>query len=220
MMRKGLFTIAIMVCTCLELSSFEAKRSHGLDITAYNGQYHDIIITPIEGSLSDPIGMPFDLTGEDVAYVAGNSTTAGREIANWSIHSNYTPLRIQIYAEPLKPESVNESTATVGYYLYWPYIYETSDGKDIQGYMKVHSGEHYDSWADDELNNSSAGYGSLDLQDRYNPISVSLPDSGLDTAIFPIRFMLDKETYDKINDRAAYPAGPYAGNVTVTVEGS
>lgn len=220
MMRKGLLTIAIMVCTCLEPSSFEAKRSHGLDITAYNGQYHDIIITPIEGSLSDPIGMPFDLTGEDVAYVAGNSTTAGREIANWSIHSNYTPLRIQIDAEPLKPESVNESTATVGYYLYWPYIYETAAGEDIQGYMKVHSGDSYDSWSDKVLNNSSAGYESLDLQDEYNPISVSLPDSGLDTAIFPIRFMLDETTSSNINDRTAYPAGPYAGNVTVTVEGS
>lgn len=220
MMRKGLLTIAIMVCVCLELSALVVKRSHGLDITAYNGQYHDIIIMPIEGSLSDPIGMPFDLTGSDVAYVAGNSTTAGREIASWSVHSNYTPVRIQIDAEPLKPENSTESTTSVGYYLYWPYIYETSDGKDIQGYMKVHSGEHYDSWADTELNNSSPGYENLVLQDGYNPISISLPDSGLDTASFPIRFMLDETTSFNINNRTAYPAGPYAGNVTVTVEGA
>lgn len=220
-MRKGLLTIAIMVCVCLELSALVAKRSQGLDITAYNGQYHDIIITPIEGSLSDPIGMPFDLTGSDVAYVDVDekSTTAGREIANWSIHSNYTPVRIQIDAEPLKPEKDPESTTSVGYYLYWPYIYETSDGEDIQGYMKVHSGEHYNSWEDEKLNNSSPGYENLDLQDNYNPISISLPDSGLDTAIFPIRFMLDKDTSSNINDRTVYPAGPYAGNVTVTVEG-
>lgn len=212
--------LILMAMLTMPVFGMTARRSLGMDITAYNGQYHDIIIRELSGNLSDPVGMPFDLTAEDVKYIENEDSTAGRQIALWSLHSNYTPVHIMIQADNLKHEDASSGeNKTIGYFLYWPYKYELPNGSEVSGYMKVESGdEGYDSWEDSNVNDDKGEYEAISdqLENNYNPISIALT-GGLDTSELPIRFMLDENTSENIN---SYEPGPYSAAVTVTMEGT
>lgn len=217
MMRKLSLCLVILFFAVLPVSSYNALDKRELILTGYKGRYHNFIIKPTIGNLNDGAGMPFDLTRADVAYqavgdddTAGSATTYGREIATWSLHSNYTPVKIKINAEPLELVTENtdptKKTDGLNYILFFPYTYNGVDvnGKpsgSVTGFMRVESknGE-YDSTEDgnpiSQLNSSGAATGI-----------------GISTGTYPVRFMLDNV------DISTYAPGTYNANVTITVEG-
>lgn len=200
-MKKIFLVFLAILLFSISLSAVVPQKSLGMDITAYNGQYHDIIITPVYSSLSDPIGMPFDLTKDDVAYVETDAT-AGREIAQWSLHTNFSPIDIKISAPNLtyRDSSIQEITS-IPYILFFPYEYE-ENGQDVQGFLRIESG----------VNTYSS---RNDVRDT-NPIASKTDGGNIDTSIQPVRFMLAEDV--EITDRDLYPSGTYSADVTVIVE--
>lgn len=212
-MKRILIFLFSLVLAGSVAYGYVQQKSIGMDIKAYNGLYHNFIIEPITGVPSDPVGMPFYLTADDVQYNSLSTSTAGREIAQWSVHSNATPITIQITADPLKlvdtstPTGFNKNAQTIDYILFFPYVYENADGAEVTGFMKVQSGTPYNS------------------KEAKNAISDTLVDEngvkyGINTGTFPVRFMLTQTSSQNINDRSKYPAGDYRATVTIVNSGS
>lgn len=200
-MKRIIMFILPLLLFSLSVTAVVPQKSLGMDITAYNGQYHDIIITPLYSSLSDPVGMPFDLTQSDVAYVE-TGATGGREIAQWSLHTNFSPVDIKISAPNLTYRDKNtKEVSSIPYILFFPYVY-SDNGKDVQGFLKVESGVTM--------------YSSRNDVRDTNPIASKTDGGNIDTSIQPVRFML-AEGID-ITDRELYPTGSYSTDVTVIVE--
>lgn len=225
MMRKLSLCLIILFIAVLPVSSYKALDKRELILTGYKGRYHNFIIKPTIGNLNDGAGMPFDLTRADVAYQAvgdddttGDATTHGREIATWSLHSNYTPVTIKIKAEPLELVTENtdptKKTEGLNYILFFPYTYNGVDSsgnptRSVTGFMRVESiNREYDSTKDEEW-----------PPDNTNPISQlnssgAATGIGISTGTYPVRFMLDDSV-----DINSYAPGTYNANVTITVEG-
>lgn len=226
MRRKVCF---VFILVCLTIAQLCAIDVNGLDkreliLTAYKDTYHDFIIRPILGDLNSASGMPFDLTKADVQYVdassEGGSHTYGRVIAEWSLHSNHTPLKITIDAKPLTlvkdssgtQESDSSTSDGINYILYFPYRYnevnEAGTATDaVTGYMRVFSGQQYVSTEDS------------DWDGDLNPISETLSTSavegiGLSTGTYPVRFMLASS-----DELSGHDPGTYNATVTIMVEG-
>lgn len=219
-MKKRFFSLTVLFFILLCSGSAHFKQtSLGMDITAFNGRYHNIVVNPIYGSLSDPIGMPFDLTAEDVKYNASVFSDAGsaehtfgRQIAEWSVHSNFTPIDIIINADNLVKVDSNTGDSSVSgpefsYYLFLPYIYyDGVDKKDVAGFMIAESGITYSSLEDGNA-----------ISKNVDPNGVN---AGINTGFYPVRFMLTRESSNRIHtsfDESLI--GTYTANVTITVEG-
>ena len=211
-MKKKIVLAVLFMFILFSGFGYAPHRTSGLDITAYNGQYHNLIINPLYGNLSDPIGMPFDLTRSDVQYIAGafegSGSTAGRQIAEWSVHSNFVPVSVKIEADNLMPVDKSNTSAPNGisYYLFFPYIYynyENNESKktgldnSVTGFMMATSGSTDTFTIGDDL--SSEGV-------------------GLSTGIYPIRFMLTQESTVAIENKV-YDPGEYTANVKITIDG-
>lgn len=226
MRRKVCFVIIVACLAIVQLYAVKSLDKRELNLTAYKGSYHDFIIRPILGDLNSASGMPFDLTKDDVEYVPSSTQegqtdlhTYGRAIAEWSLHSNHTPLKITINADPLNrvadssgaEVSDQSDSDRINYILFFPYEYNAvnSDGTSteaVTGYMKVLSGTQYNSMNDPDW-------------DGTNPISYTLSTSaiegiGLSTGTYPVRFMLASDV--TITD---YDPGTYNATVKITVEG-
>lgn len=197
---KRIVMMILLLCFSLSFSvAFVQHGTRGLDVSATNGKYHRLIIREFsddEVMLASGIGMPFNLAGQDVQYTAADKY-AGREIAEWSVHSNYTPITIKIKAEDLSKATGSNSgkrTEGLGYILFFPYAFENG-GKLVSGFMKVESEKEYDS--------------------STNPISQNYGDNGINTSFLPIRFMLKEDV-----DLTAFEPGIYNATVTITMEGT
>lgn len=226
MRRKVCFVIIVACLTIAQLYAVKSLDKRELNLTAYKGSYHDFIIRPILGDLNSASGMPFDLTKDDVKYVASSTQegqtdlhTYGRAIAEWSLHSNHTPLKITINADPLNrvadssgaEVSYQSDSDRINYILFFPYEYNAVnlDGTSteaVTGYMKVFSGTQYNSMDDSDWGGT-------------NPISETLSSSvvegiGLSTGTYPVRFMLAEDV-----DVAKKNPGTYNATVKITVEG-
>lgn len=226
MRRKVCFVIIVACLTIAQLYAVKSLDKRELNLTAYKGSYHDFIIRPILGDLNSASGMPFDLTKDDVKYVASSTQegqtdlhTYGRAIAEWSLHSNHTPLKITINADPLNrvadssgaEVSYQSDSDRINYILFFPYEYNAVnlDGTSteaVTGYMKVFSGTQYNSMDDSDWGDT-------------NPISETLSSSvvegiGLSTGTYPVRFMLAEDV-----DVAKKNPGTYNATVKITVEG-
>lgn len=202
MILKRIVMMILLLCFSLSFSvAFVQHGTRGLDVSATNGKYHRLIIREFsddEVMLASGIGMPFNLAGQDVQYTAADKY-AGREIAEWSVHSNYTPITIRIKAEDLSLSKATGSnsekrTKGLGYILFFPYAFENG-GKLVSGFMQVKSGKEYDS--------------------STNPISQNYGDNGINTSFLPIRFMLKEDV-----DLTAFEPGIYNATVTITMEGT
>lgn len=226
MRRKVCFVIIVACLAIAQLYAVKSLDKRELNLTAYKGSYHDFIIRPILGDLNSASGMPFDLTKDDVKYVASSTQdgqtdlhTYGRAIAEWSLHSNHTPLKITIDAAPLTrvadssgaEVSDQSDSDRINYILFFPYEYNAVnlDGTSteaVTGYMKVLSGTQYNSMDDSDWEGT-------------NPISERLSTSviegiGLSTGTYPVRFMLAEDV-----DVAKKNPGTYNATVTITVVG-
>lgn len=192
----------LLLCFSLSFSvAFVQHGTRGLDVSATNGKYHRLIIREFsddEVMLASGIGMPFNLAGKDVQYTAADEQYAGREIAEWSVHSNYTPITIKIKAEDLSLSKATGSNSGkedgLGYILFFPYAFENG-GNLESGFMKVESGKEYDS-------------SKAEISQNYG-------DNGINTSFLPIRFMLKKDV-----DLTAFKPGIYNATVTITMEGT
>lgn len=226
MRRKVCFVIIVACLTIAQLYAVKSLDKRELNLTAYKGSYHDFIIRPILGDLNSASGMPFDLTKDDVKYVASSTQegqtdlhTYGRAIAEWSLHSNHTPLKVTIEADPLTRVADSSGAELsdkfdsdrINYILFFPYEYNAvnSDGTSteaVTGYMKVLSGTQYNSMDDSDWGGT-------------NPISERLSTSvvegiGLSTGTYPVRFMLAEDV-----DVAMKNPGTYNATVKITVDG-
>ena len=187
----------------------KSNKTLGMNVSATLNDYHKLTIEPMnnEGIFSSqPVGMPFDLTGDDVKFNPAASYTYGREIAEWSLHTNYArggKIRITVDAGKMTQVdsmgNASNQSGEIGYYLFFPYRFY-SGGNLIEGFFKVHSGQTY----------SSDNDGSV-----QNPIATG-NYSRIDTGVYPIRFMIDE--YTDLSDSSNFPPGTYQADVTVTVE--
>lgn len=234
MMKRYIVAILIVLVSITQIGAVVALDQRSLTITGYKGQYVEFLITPIYNPMNAGSGMPFDLSRDDVAYVDGLigqdesgspvvDHTAGRAIAMWSVHSNHTPLKFTIKAEPLKcvysydsnsGKQTDKQTEGMDYYLFFPYVYNSVnvDGTATSGetgFMMVSSN-----------NAENGGYDSTSdpLYDGGpNPISKELISDevsgiGLSTNEYPVRFMLDE------TELSNFEPGVYNATVTITVE--
>lgn len=208
-MKKTALIIILLLFILTNVFCYVALDKRSIDINAVKGAYHNIIVEPVYGNITDPAGMPFDLTGEDVKYVSVNETSAilgGREIAQWSMHSNFAPVEIKVEAPDLtmvESYSGKDESQSISYFLYFPYRYMDETGKPAEGVMKVSSG-------------GSVGVFTISGIDIKNPDG-SVGGKRIDTGTFPVRFMLTETASNNIE---TYEPGLYTANVTITVDGT
>lgn len=207
-MKKVLLLI-LMITLAISIPAAykDQNKMLSMPVSAQLGTYHQIIINTFNNEgiySSDGVGMPFDLTGADVQYVE-TGLTAGREIGEWSLHSNYTPLTIKIDAQNMSlvpgtaPSDSTGQTDGLKYILFFPYEFEaqkdSGEQVTVTGFMKVSSGTPYDSAKE---KNAICGEGLQSVNTRF----------------FPIRFMLAEDI-----NVSTFSPGTYIGYVTVMVEG-
>lgn len=195
MMKRTALILILLLFILASAFSYVELDKRSMDIVAVKGAYHNIIVKPIYGSVDDPAGMPFDLTADDVKFVNETNEVLGREIAQWSMHSNFAPVTIKISAPALKMTasySGTEESDLISYFLYFPYRYTDGAGKIAEDIIKVES-------------------------DNSHSFVIDGVEGRVNTGTFPVRFMLSKDSSDNIKD---YEPGLYTANVTITVDGT
>lgn len=209
MTRVVLFFISLIlfthpICVFADENVSDVNKTHGyreITILAQKGDYNMLSIsTPDSGAMASGSYMPFYLTDPYVRYT-GN-VNQGRHIADWTLATNYTPVRLTIDAAPLKSSSSEEVINYIlGFYYNYPIV---EDGEttvsNASGTIVVESGTTY--------------YSQNDTNCAFNNYTRG---GAIIFANAPIRFML-AEGVD-IDDRTKYPTGTYSAKVTVTIEG-
>lgn len=220
---KRIFLLAIQVLVLLSALAFAAPTNNlktlSMNVSATNGGYHRLEIEVLNNGgvyVGQAEGMPFDLLGEDVAYVDTN-TTAGRVIGHWTLNSNNTPVTVSVQASNLyRTDNAGnpvEDAPVLGYVLFFPFVYSVDlTGKnDVEGFMRVESGSVYSSTTD--------SYCYIEGT-TTNPISAEVEAINIEN--MPIRFMMKNDEQAKIqsdDDGSDYPDGLYKADVRVEVTG-
>lgn len=199
-MKKTFLFFVLFFLILVNVFCFVQIDKRSMIINAVKGEYQNVIVTPLYGSVNDSAGMPFDLTADDVQYVNDTTEVLGREIAQWSVHSNFTPITIKINAESMELKTPydgydSQKKSEINYILYFPYKFSVSN-TDYKGVLRVKSGDSY-------------------VSSKEEPISYSFENTGINTGTFPIRFMLAEDVSNNIED---YNPGIYTSTVTITVE--
>ena len=219
---KRTFFLAIQFLVLLSALAFAAPTNNlktlSMNVSATNGGYHRLEIEVLNNGgvyVGQAEGMPFDLLGEDVAYVDTN-TTAGRVIGHWSLNSNNTPVTVSVKASNLyRTDNAGnpvEDAPVLGYVLFFPFVYSVDlTGKnDVEGFMRVESGSVYSSTNDSDCYIEGT---------TTNPISAEVEAINIEN--MPIRFMMKYGEQAKIqnDDGSMYPDGLYKADVRVEVTG-
>lgn len=201
---KKLFTIAFLIlvlCSSLfAAATYLSNQVGDIKIYGFINEYVILYVTPIEMNKGSTIGMPFDLTGSDVAYKDPN-LHIGREIATWSFATNLENVTLSINATPLVNDISPETE--INYYLHFSYTYvgEDSSGntKEITDYITVPS-------------NSTDVVTNISNYSEY-VVGTGLPIISMDN---DVRITL----FDyPASEKEAWADGFYYGNVTLTLEG-
>ena len=111
-MIKKIFLVIFVFLLVVLSSAFtdiEKIDSRGFEIRAYKIPEIWVSVTPIDNGpiLEAEKGMPFDLTADDVKY--HSKEASGREIATWSLYSEYPNPDVYVKASPLVHESSSKS---------------------------------------------------------------------------------------------------------------
>lgn len=185
-----------------DITKVQGRRQ--IDILAQKGDYNMLSIsTPDSGALASGSYMPFYLTDPYVQYTG--DVNEGRHIADWTLATNYTPVKLIISADDLKAStSLSGKKDTIPYILGFYYNYPeiingAATGKTISGTIVVNSGTVYNSELDD----------NCDFNDVLAGGAITFSNA-------PIRFML-AEGVD-VND-GSYVTDTYSAKVTVTISG-
>lgn len=207
MTRVVLFFISLIlfthpICVFADEKVSDVTKTHGyreITILAQKGDYNMLSIsTPDSGAMASGSYMPFYLTDPYVQYT-GN-VNQGRHIADWSLATNYTPVKLTIDAAHLKSSSSSgtEIKYILGFYYNYPIVENgEATGNNASGTIVVNSGDTYSSTDDTTC--------------AFNDV---LAGGAIIFANAPIRFMLAEN--QKID---GYPTGTYSAKVTVTIEG-
>ena len=220
---KRIFLLAIQVLVLLSALAFAAPTNNlktlRMNVSATNGGYHRLEIEVLNNGgvyVGQAEGMPFDLLGEDVAFVDTN-TTAGRVIGHWTLNSNNTPVTVSVQASNLyRTDNAGnpvDDAPVLGYVLFFPFVYSVdSTGENyVEGFMRVESGtDGYISTNDSSCNIEGT---------TTNPISAEVEAINIEN--MPIRFMMKYGEQAKIqnDDGSMYPDGLYKADVRVEVTG-
>ena len=146
-----------------------------------------LILAPLSQAADS--GMPFDVTGSDVAWNQStySSGTGGRHIADWTIEANMSSLTLSITATPL----INSTDGSaLNYYLLMDYSYYPNgipSSTTLSGVIPIHS-------------NATTTY--------------SLTNGPVYFSNKSIRFMFDSSAASGIS---AAPDGGYNATLTITL---
>lgn len=199
MRRRIIALLVILVSLMLPgFSSYEERGMRSFDILAQKGRYHDMTVSPIAStSMSDTQGIPFYLTASNIMANADGNPEYGRLIAEWSMTTNYSDVKLYIEATPLESEDASSSLDYIlGFYYIYPEIIDGSaTGNEISGTIKVESGV------------SSGQYYEFGY----------MPGGAVNFANRPVRLIL-KDISDP-GELASYPTGGYSATVTLKIEG-
>lgn len=221
---KRTFFLAIQVLVLLSALAFGVPTNNlktlSMNVSATNGGYHRLEIEVLNNGgvyVGQAEGMPFDILGEDVAYVDTN-TTAGRVIGHWTLNSNNTPVTVKVEASNLyRTDNAGnpvDNATVLGYVLFFPFVYsvDSTGENDVEGFMRVESGtDGYISTNDLKCNIKGT---------TTNPISDDVEAINIEN--MPIRFMMKNGEQAKIqsdDDGSDYPDGLYKADVRVEVTG-
>ena len=128
MRRRIIALLVILVSLVLPGFSYVERGMRSFDILAQKGRYHDMTVSPIAStSMSDAQGIPFYLTASNIMANADGNPEYGRLIAEWSMTTNYSDVKLHIEATPL----VSDKDAIID---------GSATGKEISGTIKVESG--------------------------------------------------------------------------------
>lgn len=199
MRRRIIALLVILVSLMLPgFSSYVGRGMRSFDILAQKGRYHDMTVSPIAStSMSDTQGIPFYLTASNIMANADGNPEYGRLIAEWSMTTNYSDVKLRIEATPLVSDDASGSLDYIlGFYYIYPEIIDGSaTGNEISGTIKVESGV------------SSGQYYEFGYR----------PGGAVNFANRPVRLIL-KDIRDP-SELASYPTGRYSATVTLTIEG-
>lgn len=199
MRRRIIALLVILVSLVLPGFSYVERGMRSFDILAQKGRYHDMTVSPIAStSMSDSQGIPFYLTASNIMANADGNPEYGRLIAEWSMTTNYSDVKLHIEATPLVSDK-NASRSLdyiLGFYYIYPEIIDGSaTGNEISGTIKVESGV------------SSGQYYEFGYRQG----------GAVNFANRPVRLIL-KDISDP-GELASYPTGGYSATVTLTIEG-
>ena len=182
------------------------RGTRSINLLAQKGDYNYLSVSGLQStSLASGTGMPFYLTSENVQN--SGDVNNGRQIAEWTLATNYTPVVLTIKADPLvavTPEANKKSEINyiLGFYYYYPVVENGNPTGEISsGTIEVHSNSEteYNSENDEECSFKDVLAGG------------AIAFSGL-----PVRFML--ESGEEI-DSESYSKGYYSAEVRVTLAG-
>lgn len=200
MRRRIIALLVILVSLMLPgFSSYVERGMRSFDILAQKGRYHDMTVSPIAStSMSDTQGIPFYLTASNIMANADGNPEYGRLIAEWSMTTNYSDVKLHIKATSLVSD--NDASRSLDYILGFYYIYPeiidgSATGNEISGTIKVESGV------------PSGQYYEFGYR----------PGGAVNFANRPVRLILTD--ISDPGELASYPTGGYSATVTLTIEG-
>ncbi len=214
-MKRTLAIILIaLLGSCLFAATYLDNLIKSALIYGYIDEYVILYVETISGDSSSTTGMPFDITGSDVAYNSSD-LRLGRQICYWSFASNLTNVTLSFTANPLENES--DSSYAINYYMTFAYEYAKIDSSgstsDVVGYITVHSGEtenHINHYIGNTL--SEEGVSSVTITNVSGDESMPIISMDKD-----VRVMFDSTTPTDFSD---YLEGYYYATITITLEGS
>ena len=133
------------------------RGTRSINLLAQKGDYNYLSVSGLQStSLASGTGMPFYLTSENVQN--SGDVNNGRQIAEWTLATNYTPVVLTIKADPLAavtPEANKKSEINyiLGFYYYYPVVENGNPtGAISSGTIEVHSNSEteYNSENDEE----------------------------------------------------------------------
>lgn len=199
-MKRFLYIILLLFITVNTFATLgeSPASSRGFKIEGGVGKYNQINITPIYSISSDSItGFPFDITGSDVKYTSISG--GGRQIATWSVATNYANVTINISATDLcyEDNSISLPYVVVFHIMYASYNENGSFKENI----------HKDFVLDTSKEISRTI--TIDNSTSYEPFPVVSYDQD-------IRFYFA----ENINPSdKKYPYGYYSSTITISVSG-
>lgn len=197
---KRLAIIVVLLLITLNLFAVlgeSPSSSRGFKIEGGVGKYNQVNITPIYATSEDQInGFPFDITGSDVKYTTISG--GGRQIAQWSVATNYSNVKFTIEATHLVYE--NDASISIPYHIVFHIMY-ASFKEDGSFKENVHR--------DFDLLSGSSETFDVDNTISYEPFPVVSYDQD-------IRFYF-AENINPSDEK--YPYGYYSSTITISVSG-
>ncbi len=122
MKKMTSLTLVFLLGVCCCFAVRQPANSRHLPVVGVVGKVHSASISPIVNSSDPYVGMPFDIL--DAGVQSTQRPEAGRQIATWSLLTNYYPATLSVTVTPLLGIV---SQVPLNYMLYIKYLYSCND---------------------------------------------------------------------------------------------